>query len=47
MSVDILQTYPMTIAVMAKDNADPQTGMEYANTNIGDAGFILKFATGR
>jgi hypothetical protein len=42
-SVDILPTYPMTIAVMAKDNADPKTGMEYANTNIGDAGFILKF----
>ena len=43
-SVDILPTYPMTIAVMAKDNADPKTGMEYANTNIGDAGFILKFS---
>jgi len=40
-SVDILPSYPMTIAVMAKDNADPKTGMEYANTNIGDAGFIL------
>jgi hypothetical protein len=36
----------MTIAVMAKDNADPKTGMEYANTNIGDAGFILKFGDG-
>lgn len=45
-SVDILPSYPMTIAVMAKDNADPQTGMEYANTNIGDGGFILKFADG-
>ena len=45
-SVDILPTYPMTIAVMAKDNADPQTGMEYANTNIGDGGFILKFGDG-
>ncbi len=42
-SVDILPAYPMTIAVLAKDNADPDTGMEYANTNIGDAGFILKF----
>lgn len=31
---------------MAKDNADPKTGMEYANTNIGDAGFILKFGDG-
>jgi len=45
-SVDILPAYPMTIAVMAKDNADPKTGMEYANTNIGDAGFILKFGDG-
>jgi hypothetical protein len=38
-SVDILPAYPMSIAVMAKDNADAKTGMEYANTNIGDAGF--------
>jgi hypothetical protein len=45
-SVDILPTYPMTIAVMAKDNCDPKTGMEYANTNIGDGGFILKFGDG-
>ena len=45
-SVDILPSYPMTIAVMAKDNADPRTGMEYANTNVGDGGFILKFADG-
>lgn len=45
-SVDILPTYPMTIAVMAKDNADPKTGMEYANTNIGDGGFCLKFGDG-
>ncbi|WP_390895595.1 hypothetical protein [Stieleria tagensis] len=45
-SVDILPAYPMTIAVMAKDNANSQTGMEYANTNIGDAGFILKFGDG-
>ena len=44
--VDILPAYPMTIAVMAKDNADSKTGMEYANTNIGDAGFILKFGDG-
>ena len=35
-SVDLLPSYPMTIAVMARDNADPKTGMEYANTNIGD-----------
>ena len=45
-SVDILPSYPMTIAVMAKDNAEPNTGMEYANTQIGDAGFILKFGDG-
>jgi hypothetical protein len=45
-SVDMLPTYPMTIAVMAKDNQDPKTGMEYANSNIGDAGFILKFGDG-
>ena len=45
-SVDVLPTYPMTIAVLARDNADPKTGMEYANTNIGDGGFILKFGDG-
>jgi hypothetical protein len=45
-SVDALPSYPMTIAVMARDNADPKTGMEYANTNIGDGGFILKFSDG-
>lgn len=45
-SVDLLPAYPMTIAVMAKDNADPKTGMEYANTQIGDGGFILKFGDG-
>jgi len=45
-SVDLLPSYPMTIAVMARDNADPKTGMEYANSQIGDGGFILKFADG-
>lgn len=45
-SVDLLPRYPMTIAVMARDNADPRTGMEYANTSIGDGGFILKFGDG-
>lgn len=45
-SVDILPSYPMTIAIMARDNADPTTGMEYANTHIGDGGFILKFGDG-
>lgn len=44
-SVDFLPEYPMTIAVLAKDNADPKTGMEYG-TSIGDAGFCLKFADG-
>ena len=28
-SVNILPSYPMTIAVLAKDNADPKTGFEY------------------
>ena len=45
-SVDLLPAYPMTIAVMAIDNADPKTGLEYANTNIGDGGFILKLGDG-
>jgi hypothetical protein len=44
-SVDLLPEYPMTIAVMAKDNADPKTGLEYGN-RIGDGGFILKFSDG-
>ena len=44
-SVDFLPEYPMTIAVLAKDNADPKTGMEYG-TNIGDAGLCIKFADG-
>jgi phosphatidylethanolamine-binding protein (PEBP) family uncharacterized protein len=44
-SVDFLPEYPMTLAVLAKDNADPKTGMEYG-TSIGDGGFILKFADG-
>ena len=44
-SVDILPEYPMTIAVLVKDNADPATGLEYGS-QIGDGGFILKFADG-
>lgn len=44
-SVDFLPEYPMAIAVLAKDNADPKTGMEYG-TSIGDGGFCLKFADG-
>jgi hypothetical protein len=43
--VDILPEYPMTIAVLTKDNADPKTGLEYGD-HIGDGGFILKFADG-
>ncbi len=41
----VLPTYPLTIPVLAKDNADPSTGLEYG-TNIGDAGFILKLSDG-
>lgn len=44
-SVDILPEYPMTIAIMGRDNADPKTGLEYGD-HIGDAGLILKFADG-
>ncbi len=44
-SVKILPEYPMTIAVLAKDNADPATGLEYTN-KIGDGGFILKLGDG-
>lgn len=44
-SVDILPEYPMTIAVLARDNSDPKTGLEYGD-QIGDGGFILKFGDG-
>jgi hypothetical protein len=44
-SVDILPEYPMTIAIMGRDNADPKTGLEYGD-RIGDACLILKFADG-
>ena len=44
-AANILPIYPMTIAVLAKDNADPKTGLEYT-TQIGDAGFILKLSDG-
>jgi hypothetical protein len=44
-TVDLLPEYPMTIAILAKDNADPRTGLEYGN-HIGDGGFIIKFADG-
>ena len=45
-STEILPEYPMTIAVVARDNADPETGLEYNHSNIGDGGFILKFGDG-
>lgn len=44
-TLDLLPEYPMTIAVLAKDNADAKTGMEYGD-RIGDGGFILKFSDG-
>ncbi len=44
-TVDILPEYPMTIAAMGRDNADPKTGLEYGD-HIGDAGLILKFSDG-
>ena len=44
-AIDLLPEYPMTIAVLAKDNADPTTGCEYEN-QIGDGGFILNFGDG-
>jgi len=44
-SVDFLPEYPMTIAVLAKDNAEPKTGLEYGSS-VGDGGFCLKFADG-
>ena len=44
-SVDILPEYPMTIAILAKDNADPKTGLEYGD-HIGDGGFVIKFSDG-
>lgn len=39
-------TLPLTIAVIAKDYADPVTGLEYDNTKVGDGGLIVKFANG-
>lgn len=44
-NIDILPEYPMTIAILAKDNADPATGLEYGN-QIGDAGLIVRFSDG-
>jgi hypothetical protein len=42
---EILPEYPMTIAIIAKDNADPKTGLEYG-TQIGDGGLIVKISDG-
>lgn len=39
-------TYPMTIAIVAKDYADPATGLEYDNTRTGDGGLIARFSNG-
>ena len=44
-NLDILPEYPMTIAIIAKDNADPKTGYEYGD-HIGDGGFVMKFSDG-
>ena len=44
-TLDLLPEYPMTIAIIAKDNADVKNGMEYGD-HIGDGGFILKFSDG-
>jgi len=44
-SFDILPEYPMTIAIIAKDNADPKTGLDYGN-KIGDGGIIVKMGEG-
>ncbi len=35
-------TYPLTLAILAKDYCDERTGLEYDNTQIGDAGLIAK-----
>ena len=44
-SVDFKATYPLTIAVIAKDYVENASGLEYigaSNQQIGDAGFILQ-----
>ena len=40
-SFEIVPEYPMTIAIRARDFADPETGLEYDGTNIGDGGLIV------
>ena len=40
-SVDFFSTYPMTTAIMAEDNTNLVTAMEYNNTRIGDGRIIL------
>ena len=42
-NVDLPPEYPMTIEIIAHDNADPKTGLGYGN-HIRDAGLVLKFA---
>lgn len=42
--VEFEATYPMTIAILAKDYADPKTGLEYDNTQIGDAGLLVRLS---
>ncbi|WP_395143035.1 hypothetical protein [Armatimonas sp.] len=44
-NISILPEYPMTVAVIAKDNADPKTGFEYGDY-VGDGGFVMKFSDG-
>jgi len=39
---DVLPEYPMTIAIVAKDNAEPRTGYEYGN-RVGDAALLSSF----
>lgn len=38
--------YPVTLAIRAVDFADPNTGLEYDNTKIGDGGLIAIFNNG-
>ena len=42
-NVDLPPEYPMTVEIIAHDNADPKTGLGYGN-HIRDAGLVLKFA---
>lgn len=44
--VSFTATLPMTIAIIAKDYADPVTGLEYDNTKVGDGGLIVHLSNG-